>query len=122
MTRLVVVAGLANSGKMPLAKRLMDEDPSLVLVHRDTLRTSLEGLDDEPLLSLLMVELADALLAVGRSVINCAWTTEPEDRHRWQDVAKRRHVDLEWLDTRKPEVAKLIPPLEGWTPDALKEA
>lgn len=109
--RLVVIAGPANSGKLPLAKRLMAEDPSLVLVHRDALRDALVTRVDEWVITLAMASLADALLANGQSVIVCAWNLEPEDRELWLEVAEKSRVELEWLDVTDPWVAALIPPL-----------
>lgn len=118
--RLVVVAGLANSGKMPLARRFMAEDPALRMVHRDTIRDSIITETDEALLSCVMWDIADRLAENGRSVIVCAWNLEASDRQMWELLARQRGMALEWYDTRDPETARLIPPLEGWTPEALR--
>lgn len=113
MPRLVVVAGPANSGKMPLARRLMSEDPSLVMVHRDTIRASLITLDDESLITRLMGHIASDLLDAGHSVIVCAWNMEKSDEHLWTNIARNAGVALEWMDVRCPEISALIPPLEA---------
>lgn len=120
--RLVIVAGPACSGKYPLARRLMSEDPSLVMVHRDTIRASLITLDDESLITRLMGNIASDLLDAGRSVIVCAWNMEPADGDLWNRLADKAGIRAEWLDVRDPAVAALIPPLEGWTPEALRAA
>lgn len=122
MPRLVIVAGPANSGKMPLARRLMSEDPSLVMVHRDTIRASLITLDDESLITRLMGRIASDLLDAGHSVIVCAWNMEPADADLWNGLAKDAGIKAEWFDVRDPDVAALIPPLDGWTPEALRAA
>ena len=122
MPRLVVVAGPANSGKMPLARRLMSEDASLVMVHRDTIRASLITLDDENLITRLMGRLASDLLEAGHSVICCAWNMEPADADLWNGLAESAGIKAEWFDVRRPEIAALIPPLEGWMPEALRDA
>lgn len=122
MPRLVVVAGPANSGKMPLARRLMSEDPSLVMVHRDTIRASLITLDDESLITRLMGRIASDLLDAGHSPIICAWNMAPTDAALWNGLAEDAGIKAEWFDVRDPAVAALIPPLEGWTPEALRAA
>lgn len=122
MGRLVVVAGPERSGKMPLARRLMSEDPSIVMVHRDTIRASLITLDDESLITRLMGRIASDLLDAGHSVIVCAWNMEPADADLWNGLADAAGIKAEWCDVRDPAVAALIPPLEGWTPEALKAA
>lgn len=109
--RLVVIAGLANSGKMPLARRLMSEDEALVLVHRDTIRDSLVTRIDEWHVTEVMGVVAAKLLDQGHSVVVCAWNLEPEDRHLWEGIVLGHGLEMEWLDTRRPEVAALIPPL-----------
>lgn len=122
MGRLVVVAGPERSGKMPLARRLMSEDPSIVMVHRDTIRASLITLDDESLITRLMGRIASDLLDAGHSVIVCAWNMEPADADQWNGLAEDAGIKAEWFDVRDPAVAALIPPLEGWTPEALRAA
>lgn len=109
--RFVVVAGPANSGKMPLARRLMAEDPSLALVHRDDLRRDLSAKLDEWHVTLVMAAVARCLLGLGRNVIVCAWNMDPLDRRVWDGLAAEHSADLEWFDVRQPEVAALIPPL-----------
>ena len=122
MGRLVVIAGPECSGKMPLARRLMSEDPSLVMVHRDTIRASLITLDDESLITRLMGHIASDLLDAGHSAIVCAWNMEPADAALWNGLADAAGIKAEWFDVRDPAVAALIPPLDGWTPEALRAA
>lgn len=111
MARLVVVAGPANTGKMPLARRLMSEDPSLALVHRDDLRRDLSAKLYEWHITLVMAAIVRCLLSLGGNVIVCAWNMEPEDRMVWDGLAAEHSAGLEWFDVRQPEVAALIPPL-----------
>lgn len=109
--RLVVIAGPANSGKMPLARKLMQDDETLALVHRDDLRTVLGTQIDEWHITLLMAALTRSLLSFGRDVVVCAWNMDISDWHLWQGIATEFSAKMEWLDVRKPEVAALIPPL-----------
>jgi len=111
MARLVVIAGPANSGKMPLARRLLTEDPDLVLVHRDHLRASFEAKLDEWDITLLMADLVEGILGLGRSPVVAAWNLDPADKELWEATAKAHLVKLEWMDVREPKVAALIPPL-----------
>jgi hypothetical protein len=112
MKELIVIAGPANSGKYPLAKRLLDEDPRRLLVHRDPIRVALSNPCDEGDITTLMGGMAAVLLEQGYSVIACAWNLEPVDFLMWTEVAKLSRVPCRWLDTRNPEVQALIPPLE----------
>lgn len=111
--RLVVVAGGYQSGKMPLTRKLMAEDASLVLVHRDTLRDSLVTPVDEWVITQIMGDIGCRLLATRHSVICCAWNLEPDDRAMWDALSTAFRVPLEWLDVRRPEVAAMIPPMEN---------
>jgi predicted kinase len=111
MVSLVVIAGPANSGKLPLAKHLLKKNPDLLLVHRDTIRESLVNQLDEALISWLMYSMADYLLSAGRSVVICAWNLEQFDRDLWLGLSVKREARLIWLDTREEEVKKLIPPV-----------
>jgi hypothetical protein len=113
MTRLVVVAGPANSGKMPLAKKLLQAEPDLVCVHRDYLRDSFINQLDEWHITVLMADLAAGILRLQRSPIVVAWNMEPSDRELFGNVAADAGVRLEWLDVREPWVASMIPPMEG---------
>lgn len=112
MKRLVIVAGPACSGKMPLARSLMQKDDDLVLVHRDFLRASFESKIDEAYITLLMGDLARGILRLGRSPIVVAWNLEQFDRDLWGEISDDFLVPLEWLDTREPKVAAMIPPME----------
>ncbi len=96
---------------MPLAKRLMEEDPGLICVHRDYLRTSFINQVDEWQITLLMGDLARGILRMGMSPIVVAWNMEPCDKDLWQSIACEAQVRLEWLDVREPHVAAMIPPL-----------
>lgn len=107
--RFIVVAGPPNSGKHPLAGRLAAEH-GLVLISRDYLRVAMR-LTDEPQMTLAMADLARGLLKRGQGCVVCAWNLEPEDRALWEAVAKETGTQLEWLDTREPDVAALIPPI-----------
>jgi predicted kinase len=123
--RLIVIAGPACSGKMPLARALMEQDPSLVLVHRDALRDAFVARFDEWILTVVMADIVDRLLLYGQNVITVSWNLTRDDRRLWKSIAKKYHYDrleLEWLDTRTPEAHALIPPLEGWTPTTMEQA
>lgn len=116
-TRLVVISGPANSGKLPLAKALMEKNPELVLVHRDALRDAIVTKVDEWTVTQAMGALTGVLLNAGHPVVVCAWNLEPQDRDLWVRISgSYAEAPLEWLDTRKPEVHARIPPLEGWNP------
>ena len=111
MQAVVVIAGPANSGKMPLARKLLAENAYLVLVHRDHLRTSFEAQVDEWDITLLMAALARGILKIGRSPLIVAWNLEHADRKLWTEIALHFDVDLIWHDTRDPNVAAMIPPM-----------
>lgn len=112
MARIVVIAGLERSGKMPLAQKLMREDPDLAMVHRDNLRAMFTNPVDETTITLIMGELADSLLFHGHTPLAVAWNLEPGDRRLWEQVARSHDAELVWLDTREPDVQALIPSLE----------
>ncbi|ORE87724.1 AAA family ATPase [Aurantimonas sp. 22II-16-19i] len=112
MQRLVVISGPANTGKMPLAKRLMAEDRSLMCVHRDDIRAALVNPLDEGHITLCMGALAGMLLSLGSSVIVGAWNLDPEDRQLWTRIAADHGAPMAWLDVREPDVAALIPPMD----------
>lgn len=118
--QMVVIAGPEKSGKMPLARALMAQDPDLVLVHRDYLRTSFEAAVDEGHITLLMGDLARGILNIGRSPIVVAWNLEAMDRDLWLSIAAEAAVPLRWLDVRQPVVAAMIPPMEA--PEMAKAA
>ena len=107
--RLVVISGPANTGKLPLAKMLCTNDPTLLLIHRDHIREGLTNSIDEGRVTLLMGEMATHLLGWGYSVCACAWNLEHFDRVMWDIIAAATHAKLEWLDVREPDVAALIP-------------
>lgn len=112
MQRLVVIAGPANTGKMPLARRLMEDDARLVLVHRDLVRAAMPGVSvSEGHITQVMGAMARTLLWQGYSVVAVAWNLEPEDVFLWTAVAADSRLSPEWLDVRRPEVAAMIPPL-----------
>lgn len=90
----------------------MGEDPELVLVHRDALRSAMETLRDEADVTLIMAAVARELLCQRRPPIVVAWNLEPSDRELWEDLAGEFGVEMQWLDTREPTVAARIPPLE----------
>lgn len=109
LLQLVVIAGPANSGKMPLARKLMATEP-LYLVHRDHLRASFEAnRPDEWEITLLMGELVRGLLRLERSPLAVAWNLEPADQELWCDISDEFRVPLRWLDVRERDVAAMIP-------------
>lgn len=103
MQRLVVIAGPANSGKYPLAQKLCAADPSLLLVHRDTIRSGLVNKTNEGQITHLMGVMAEKLLGWGYSVCACAWNLEHSDHIMWDEVAAQSGVKLEWIDVRDLE-------------------
>lgn len=109
--RLIVISGPANSGKMPLARKLMADDPGLCLVHRDDLRRDLMAKVDEAHITMLMGDLTRRLLMYGHPVVVCAWNLERMDADLWIEIAHATATPLVWLDVRTPEVAAMIPPL-----------
>lgn len=109
--RFVVIAGPANTGKMPLARWLMKDDDGLKLVHRDFVRSSFESHLDEWHITLVMADMVRRLISLGHSAIVCAWNLDPADRALWTGIATEYSVNLEWLDVREAEVAALIPPM-----------
>lgn len=112
MTELLVISGPANSGKLPLAKVLLREDPLRVLVHRDPLREMFTNPVDEMHITWIMRDIAHRLLEDRYSPIICAWNLEPIDRIIWEGLRREHLIPLQWFDTRKPEVQAMIPPLQ----------
>lgn len=112
MRELIVIAGPANSGKFPLAKKLLAEDSNRLLVHRDSIRDAIVNSMDEWAVSLLMEAMTARLLDMQKSVVVCAWNLEPTDAAMWKAVAAMYDVPIRWLDTRQPAVQAMIPPLE----------
>lgn len=119
--RIVVISGTANSGKMPLARRLMEDDPSLCLVHRDHIREMLGAKVDEAHISYVMNAMTTSLIASGYPVLICAWNLEAMDMDMWTNIAKGFEIPLVWLDTRTPEGQKFIPPLPVETPEEAED-
>lgn len=113
MPRLVIIAGPANTGKMPLARRFLAEDKDLILVHRDYLRDSFVNKLDEWYITLLMGDLARGILRLIRSPLIVAWNIEDVDRALWTSIHQEFNVPLEWYDVRESAVAALIPPMEN---------
>ena len=111
MQRLVVIAGPERSGKMPLARRLMSGDNSLMCVHRDDIRAALVNPLDEGHITLCMGALAGMLLSLGSSVIVVAWNLEPADRDLWTRIAADHGAPMAWMDVRDADVAAMIPPM-----------
>ena len=111
MTHLIVIAGPASTGKMPLARHLMESDPRLACVHRDTIRESLVAKVDEAVITRIMGDATRQLLRAGYPVVAVAWNLEPVDRTMWEWVAAESGVPLLWLDVRHPHVAAMIPPM-----------
>lgn len=86
--RLVVISGPANSGKMPLARKLLAEDKSLICVHRDDFRRIFVNPVNEGHITESMACTAVSLLNTRKySVIVVAWNLEPEDRELWENIA-----------------------------------
>lgn len=110
--KLVVISGPANTGKMPLARRLAAENPELKIVHRDDLRRMFLNPVDEAVISWAMYDLARRLLHCGHSPLIVAWNLERIDRMMWRRLSMSEDVPLEWMDIREPAVAALIPPME----------
>lgn len=106
---LVIISGPEKSGKMPLARALMKQDPSLILVHRDFLRSSFESQVDEGDITLLMADLVRGILQIKRSPIIVAWNLEQSDLDLWYGIAYSNRVPIKWLDVRYEEVKKMIP-------------
>ena len=116
MTKLVVIAGPANSGKMPLARKLAAENPEYKIVHRDDLRAMFVNEVSEDQITWNMRGIASDLLSHGHTPLIVAWNLEPSDRRMWEGLAAGRMAELVWLDVREPEVAALIPPMPAPSP------
>lgn len=110
--RLIVISGEANTGKMPLARALAEQEYDLVIVHRDDFRKMFVNPVDENHITYAMNATTKSLLAHGYSVIVVAWNMEKTDMDMWTTVAKDFQIPLVWLDARTPEVQRLIPPME----------
>lgn len=109
--KLMVIAGPANSGKMPLARKLLELNPAMVMVHRDPLRAMLTNERDEAFLTLLMVDIVQALLRAGRDVLQVSQNLHPDDYKRWEACAVAYKADFWWLDTTHHAVREMIPPM-----------
>lgn len=112
MTRLIVISGPANTGKMPLARELQRIDQNLCIVHRDDIRAMLNAPCDEWNITLMMGDITGRLLAAKKPAIVCAWNLEKEDMLLWMETAHKYSVPLVWLDVRASEVKAMIPPTE----------
>ena len=112
MVRLVVIAGPANTGKLPLARKLCADDPGLLLIHRDHIREGLRNPLDEWEITLLMHAMSKYLLAHGHSICICAWNLELSDNLLWHALAGEAGAEMQWLDVRRPTVREMIPPME----------
>lgn len=108
---LIVVAGPERSGKMPLARELLKEGPDRYIVHRDTIRASIEAPMDEWTITLLMRHVAQFMLIHRFTPIVVAWNHTIEDRMLFEGLAAEQSAKLFWLDTREPSVRAIIPPL-----------
>lgn len=123
MTNLYIICGPEKSGKMPLARALMEKAPGMVLVSRDRVRDAIVTKIDEWDISLLMADMVVSLLKRRRSVVVCAWNMERCDRNMWDDIAKRFKLNTyRWLDTRDPVIKRVIPAMDdprrqGWGVD-----
>lgn len=110
--KVVVISGPANTGKMPLARKLAADHSEYKIVHRDDLRRMFVNEVGEGVITLAMYEVAKELLRNGHTPLLVAWNLEPVDRRLWADLADGHEVRLEWLDITRPEVAAMIPPME----------
>jgi hypothetical protein len=57
-----------------------------------------------------MSDLARGILRLNRSPIIVAWNMEQFDMDLWLSIAREFYVHIDWLDTRMPSVAAMIPP------------
>jgi predicted kinase len=112
MTRLIVISGPEKSGKMPLARAIMDRNHGMVLISRDRLRDAIVAPLDEFHMTHCMAAFARAVLAAGVDAVVHAWNLEPMDREIWQRIAAEARASLVWLDTREAEVQQMIPALD----------
>lgn len=127
--KLTIICGPANSGKMPLARMLIHEDPKLCCVHRDDIRKMLRSKVDESHITIIMKTVAMTLLSKGYSVIVVAWNLEPFDKITWDNVYREtnhrifpRFIEYKWLDTTLPEVKSMIPPIPQFSDDETLDA
>lgn len=110
--KLVVISGPANTGKMPLARKLAADHPEYKIVHRDDLRRMFINPVTEDHITVHMYFVGHCLLSDGHTPVMVAWNLEQSDRNLWEKLARVHKVPLEWLDITKPEVAAMIPPME----------
>lgn len=109
---ITVIAGPAKTGKLPLARAIMERNNSYVLVHRDFIREALVTEIPEGDLTLLTVAIARSLFQSGHSVLVVGWNMMEADNHRWIELCAEVECKLVWLDTREPDVAAMIPAMD----------
>lgn len=109
---ITVIAGPARTGKLPLARAIMERNLSYVLIHRDAIREALVVEVAERNLSVLTVAMARSLLHSGHSVMVVGWNMDVFDVHLWNGLRAEVGCELTWLDTREPDVAAMIPPMD----------
>lgn len=111
---LYIIAGPANTGKMPLARAILEKRQDMTLVHRDLIRSALLGAAiAEDQLTLIMRDIVNALLQEERSVLVCAQNLHPHDKEVWDQFPRRYNIArYSWWDTREADVQKLIPAMD----------
>lgn len=99
LTRLVVIAGPARSGKIARTWEIAAADPNLHVLHRDNVRVLFGRQIDEPDLTRLLGTMAWSLLSSGYGVVTTGQNLAPSDRAQWERVAAETGATLEWVQT-----------------------
>lgn len=96
MTRLVIIHGPANTGKMAELWSVAASDPDLRLIHRDQIRVLFGRTVDERTLTMTMASMAGTLLSNGYGVVTCGQNESNWDAQVWDGVALSSGATIEW--------------------------
>ena len=96
MSRLVIIHGPANSGKLAAMWATASADRDLRVLHRDQVRLLFGRLISEAHLTEIMGDMALGLLQRGYSVITCGQNETDDDARLWEWVAVEGRSTIEW--------------------------
>lgn len=105
MPRLVVVHGPQNSGKIARVWEVAASDPTMHIVHRDTLRVGFGRRVHEDTLTALMADVTFRFLVAGHSVVTAMPDMTEKDRIMWSRLASEASASVEWIDTSEQVAA-----------------